>query len=264
MKGENEFVKILSLRLGAERIKKGLTLDELADKTGITRQIINYVEVGDENRTLKLKDIIKIADILEVSIDYLVGRIDSKTDTAYKTDIKEWCNNTLGSFDKFMDEIKDKNLSYYFNAYIFVAYVNNNVIKETLDKIKNKIEQQSNLNKAEVQKLEFLSKYVTYIREQKTKSYDYLRYLVNEEWKDDYIGIEEECKKMVEYSENSNIEINFDIILKFQEMLGEFEEYLSYEVNKQLNTSKIDLIDKIVKDKRYFYKIEQYFEEVNH
>lgn len=55
-----------------ERLDRGWTIGELAKKSGVTRQAIQLLEAGD---TLpQFKNLIKLADALEVELDYLVGR----------------------------------------------------------------------------------------------------------------------------------------------------------------------------------------------
>ena len=259
---KNDYTEILSSRLKEARTSKGLTIEQLAEKIGVQRQTLNYVELNKKGRGLTITNLIKVADTLEVSLDYLLGRVEGKSDISNNDNIKEWNNNTLGSFDKFMDEIKNQQLSYDLNPYIFVAYVKNNVLKEVQDKIKNKINKQESLNQAEKQKLKFLLEYVYYLKGRKAENYDFLRFLINRQWKDNYDKIIQECEKLNDYSKNKQTEIDFDVILNFQKMLGEFEDHLSIKIDQNLNNAKLDMIDKIEKDNRYYYRILKYFEEV--
>lgn len=66
MKAQNTF----GWRLKVLRTYKGLTQEELAEMLGVTRyQIYNYESA---NREPKFETVIKIADIFNVSIDYLL------------------------------------------------------------------------------------------------------------------------------------------------------------------------------------------------
>ncbi len=207
-------------------------------------------------------DLIKIADVLETSIDYLVGRVDNKNEVAQKSDINnEWGNNTLGSFDKFMAELQAQNLSCDMNAYIFVAYVNNNILEDLLNKIKNKVARKNNITEFEKHKVEFLLRYVDYVTSQKIELYEYLRFIVTRKWAN-FSNIKDECQKLLNYNENKKLEIYFDNIKAFKSMLHEFEEYLSFKVDTELKASKTNMIEKINKDNRYFYTIQKYFKEV--
>ena len=261
MEEKNNYTEILSSRLKEARLGKNMTIEELAREIDVQRQTLNYVELNKKGRSLTISNLIKVADVLGVSIDYLLGRVKSKNGILNSYNIEEWGNNTLGSFDKFMDEIKEQNLSYDLNAYIFVNYVTKNVMKEIFEKIKGKVESKEELNKAEVRKLEFLSAYTQYIKCQKTENYSYLRFLVNEKWSDHYDTIIEECANLSNYNRDKKIKIEFNVISSFQEMLEEFEEYLSHKIDKELKTVKEDVVNKIVKDNRYFYRILRYFNE---
>ena len=58
--------------LRAARMKKGLTQQELADRIGIALQSYQRYEQG--NREPSLKTLSTLADLLDVSADYLLGR----------------------------------------------------------------------------------------------------------------------------------------------------------------------------------------------
>lgn len=61
------------------RDKKGLSQTELADKSGVSRVMIGKYERGEAIPSIDAAK--KIADALEVSLDYLVGEgINSKLD----------------------------------------------------------------------------------------------------------------------------------------------------------------------------------------
>jgi transcriptional regulator with XRE-family HTH domain len=61
------------------RDKKGLSQTELADKSGVSRVMIGKYERGEATPSIDAAK--KIADALEVSLDYLVGEgINSKLD----------------------------------------------------------------------------------------------------------------------------------------------------------------------------------------
>lgn len=54
------------------RIKKSISQKELAKKINIDDSTMNKIEKG--NRPIRDKELAKIADVLEVSTDYLLGR----------------------------------------------------------------------------------------------------------------------------------------------------------------------------------------------
>jgi transcriptional regulator with XRE-family HTH domain len=59
-------------RLRMVRKKRGLTEDELAERTGMTRTSISYYETGKQWPSLF--NAVCIADVLGVSLDWLAGR----------------------------------------------------------------------------------------------------------------------------------------------------------------------------------------------
>lgn len=65
-------------RLRNLRKAKKLTQQEIADKLGITRQAYGYYENENSKREPDIETIQKLAEIFDVSTDYLLGRSDSK------------------------------------------------------------------------------------------------------------------------------------------------------------------------------------------
>ena len=65
---------MFSSRLNFTRKSKGITAQQMADKLNIGLRSYRNYESGD--REPSLSNLIRIADILEVSTDYLLGRTD--------------------------------------------------------------------------------------------------------------------------------------------------------------------------------------------
>lgn len=61
-------------RIQVERKIKGLNQKDIADKLGTTQQYYGQYEIG--KRQLTFERAIQIADILNVSLDYIAGFID--------------------------------------------------------------------------------------------------------------------------------------------------------------------------------------------
>lgn len=72
-----ENLTIIETRIKNLRERIGYTQKELATKLGVTRSLICLWEQGYAN--ISLKQLIKIASIYQVSIDYLLGLTDKKT-----------------------------------------------------------------------------------------------------------------------------------------------------------------------------------------
>ena len=65
-------MKVFSERLKELRLKKGLTQTELGEKVGVKQNTFTNWENG--KREPSFENLIKLADLLEVSIDWLFGR----------------------------------------------------------------------------------------------------------------------------------------------------------------------------------------------
>lgn len=66
---------ILAQRLKEKRLEKKLSQEDIANRLHINRVTYTYWESA--RHTPKIEDLIKLADIYETSIDYLVGRYKS-------------------------------------------------------------------------------------------------------------------------------------------------------------------------------------------
>jgi len=66
---------VFAERLKAVRKKRGKTCMDVALDTGLNQNVIYYWE--NAGRSPNLKTLVKVADYLDVSIDYLAGRTDN-------------------------------------------------------------------------------------------------------------------------------------------------------------------------------------------
>lgn len=73
MTEQEAFIKILSTLLE----EKNITQRELADKINVTEVTISRYLSGE--RSPRIEIVNKIAEYFDVSIDYLLGRVDTKT-----------------------------------------------------------------------------------------------------------------------------------------------------------------------------------------
>ncbi|MBR5439768.1 MAG: helix-turn-helix transcriptional regulator [Clostridia bacterium] len=67
-------MKIFQNRLKEERKSFNLTQREMANKLGITQP--SYIRYENGTAEPSLENLVKIADILNISVDYLLGRAD--------------------------------------------------------------------------------------------------------------------------------------------------------------------------------------------
>lgn len=70
-------MSLIGERLREARIRRGLTQAEVAEKLGVTRSVIARYESGINDPPSE--NISKLAEILGVSADYLLGRTDNPT-----------------------------------------------------------------------------------------------------------------------------------------------------------------------------------------
>ena len=72
-----DVLEILSKRLKELRIENNYSQQEVADLIDITQVTYSHYELG--RRSVSIQNLVKIAQIYNVSTDYLLGINDSKT-----------------------------------------------------------------------------------------------------------------------------------------------------------------------------------------
>lgn len=74
-----DICQVAALRIRKMRLEKNMTIDDLAEKCDVStqtiKQTIKLIEAG--RRNFKIKTLYTIANSLNVSSDYLIGRIDT-------------------------------------------------------------------------------------------------------------------------------------------------------------------------------------------
>jgi len=65
-------------RLRALRDERGLTQQELGEKAGMSPVMISHFETG-RRTSPSIENLVKLADALDVSVDYLLGRSDDQS-----------------------------------------------------------------------------------------------------------------------------------------------------------------------------------------
>jgi transcriptional regulator with XRE-family HTH domain len=96
-----------STRLKEIRREKKLTQEQLGQKVNVTKVSISGYESG--NRTPDMDTLQKIADVLEISVDYLLGRTDTSSDANYIGENKDSykISSAYHKYEKLTDEEKD-------------------------------------------------------------------------------------------------------------------------------------------------------------
>lgn len=80
-------MNILGNRLKLIREKKGMKTKELADMINVTPATIANWESG--RRAPKTDDLLEIANILDVSLDYLMGRTNNEQISIYESEYED-------------------------------------------------------------------------------------------------------------------------------------------------------------------------------
>lgn len=104
-------LQVFSKRLRALRLENNLTIEEFANMVGISKSSVGYYE--NQNRVPDIVVVGRIADALNVSTDYLIGRSDARTK---EPKLKSICDKT-GLSDKSVNMLarlkKENNLRLY-------------------------------------------------------------------------------------------------------------------------------------------------------
>ncbi|MCR1897805.1 helix-turn-helix domain-containing protein [Irregularibacter muris] len=98
-------------RIQSLREQKDMTQKELADKIHINYSVMNRIESGE--RPVRDEEIRKIADVLDVSTDYLLGRTDIRNPYEPETiaahhDGDEFTEEELQSIKEFKEFLRMK------------------------------------------------------------------------------------------------------------------------------------------------------------
>ena len=162
-------VTVIEERIFNIRERIGYTQEELAKKLGVSRSLVNNWENGYAN--ISLKQLIMLAYIYQVPIDYLLGIIEEIDDYEYHyidtmdlksigLKLKEIRKNNKMTQDKFAQKIDTKrsSISYYeigrmmistadlkqicetfgVSADYIVGNINNNITRDKKQKLKVK------------------------------------------------------------------------------------------------------------------------------
>ena len=89
MESKNTCVKVFGKRLKELRKVNGYTIEQFADKVGISKSTLGYYE--NDKRMPDIEILARIADTLNVNADYLIGRTNT---TALKGKMKTVCEFT--------------------------------------------------------------------------------------------------------------------------------------------------------------------------
>jgi transcriptional regulator with XRE-family HTH domain len=103
-------VKLLGENIRAERKRQLLTIEQLAEKAGITDNFLGKIERGEGTPSLKTID--SIACALDVTIDFLKSNREHNTEHKFINSLIDINELTKENKDKFIDFIST-NIKYF-------------------------------------------------------------------------------------------------------------------------------------------------------
>lgn len=271
----NVHLNILATRLREVREEKGITQLELAKKVNergvikITTEKINYCELNIEGRKLQIEELAEIAEVLDVSTDYLLGKTQSRTNATNNglsdftnSTIALWGNDTLGVVDMLISQYNDRGIISELKTYLFVTYVTTNIMKETIESIEDKVKRNVNITHLETQKIAFLKEYINYFEHQKTQFYNIVAVLADKH-KSKFKGAIAECDKILEYNNDKSVQINFAKLIIINIPFELFKTRLKSELQKRMEIALDGMVEKTRTDNKYFNKIKKFFNDAN-
>lgn len=294
---ENEYLVMLANRLTELRKEKGWSLPQLTEKTGISRDKLNYAEINKPGRKLQIEELGKLAEAYNVSTDYLLGLTTEKqnnniipipmlytksaaepNNTMTENEVLEELNNKtsinervtrlrkepLETFDKLMLKFKENSLFENISAYIYISYIIENVLGSTLTDIKSKVKAGRRLEQNDKDKIKLLKNYCIYfvIQEVKFYDYDYIN-IIAERNKEKFEPAINECEKILEYNENKTTNIEFNYIEDLKEPFTMISEELLYDMKeKQIMTSIKEVKNNIIANDKCCTIINQFIKQI--
>ncbi len=75
--GDNEFLKEMGQRIMVRRKSLRMTQEELADKLGVSAQMISNLELG--KKAIRPENLAKVCDVLGLSADFILTGTNTKT-----------------------------------------------------------------------------------------------------------------------------------------------------------------------------------------
>lgn len=75
--GDNEFLKTMGRRIMVRRKAQRMTQEELAEKLGVSTQMISNLELG--KKAIRPENLARVCDVLGLSADFVLTGINTKT-----------------------------------------------------------------------------------------------------------------------------------------------------------------------------------------
>lgn len=183
----NPNLSTLGGRVEYERRLKNISQQELANKLKVTRQKINYLEKGTEGRNITTEELKQIADILNVSTDYLLGRVSSKNmqdiDISMQTGLNEksidlleniYSNKRSNILNSFLCGIDIEQFTKLLEQYFTIEYITEVLFNTQFNEIENNYKNNKDIIATEenIVKIKRFVEYTDKIRFNDTKGYE--------------------------------------------------------------------------------------------
>lgn len=75
--GDNEFLKTMGQRIMVRRKAQRMTQEELAEKLGVSTQMISNLELG--KKAIRPENLVKVCAVLDLSADFILTGTNTKT-----------------------------------------------------------------------------------------------------------------------------------------------------------------------------------------
>lgn len=259
----------LSVRLQQERNLQELTQQQLADKTGVSREKINYVELNITGRTLQINELARIAKALNISMDYLVGLTESKDITSYNG-LSDEANEVISTLDKsslemfgmIAEQFNNTGALQDWKIYRIVAMIISQLNSTLLESTETKIINKDRIPNPDMQKFAFIYTYITGMKFQTIGFPEYAK-MTYEKYE---TGIEYAIKSLgnlLNYNKDRDLKINIKYIKDLVEPLTMFKDYVMYKLECAIKSS-IDIITKQdIEDTKSYNKLKQYSNDIS-
>jgi len=74
---DSEFLKVMGQRIAARRKSLKLTQEEMAEKIGVSTQMISNLALG--KKAIRPENLAKVCEVLELSADFVLTGTDTRT-----------------------------------------------------------------------------------------------------------------------------------------------------------------------------------------
>ena len=259
----------LSVRLQQERTLQELTQQQLADKTGVSREKINYVELNITGRTLQINELARIAKVLDISMDYLVGLTDSKDITSYNG-LSDEANEVISTLDKsslemfgmIAEQFNNTGALQDWKIYRIVTMIISQLNSTLLESTETKIINKDRIPNPDMQKFAFIYTYILGMKFQTIGFPEYAK-MTYEKYE---TGIEYAIKSLgnlLNYNKDRDLKISIKYIKDLVEPLTMFKDYVMYKLECAIKSS-IDIITKQdIEDNKSYNKLKQYSNDIS-